>query len=112
MRRGDVFAFRRQGRDANGHEQLGARLAVVVGADEFRWLATVTVVPTSTSGEGASFRPRVTAGGRTTRLLVDQISTVDRSRIGRRARRPDAACCDEGQCRTDHFAPRYGVKSE
>ncbi len=84
MRRGDVFAFRRQGRDANGHEQLGARLAVVVGADEFRWLATVTVVPTSTSGEGASFRPRVTAGGRTTRLLVDQISTVDRSRIGRR----------------------------
>lgn len=59
-------------------------MAVVVGADEFRWLNTVTVVPTSASAEEAIFRPRVTLAGRKTRLLVDQLASVDRGRIGRR----------------------------
>jgi mRNA interferase MazF len=86
MRRGDVFAFRPR-RDAQGHEQRGARLAVAVAADEFRWLSTVTVVPTSTSAEHAVFRPRVRIGRRSTSLLVDQVSTVDRSRVGRRVGR-------------------------
>lgn len=83
MRRGDVFAFRPR-RDAQGHEQRGAWLGVVIGADEFRWLSTVTIVPTSTSAEHAVFRPRVRIGRRSTKLLVDQVSTVDRSRVGRR----------------------------
>jgi mRNA interferase MazF len=83
MQRGDVYAFRPR-RDASGREQRGARLAVVVAGDEFRWLATVTVVPTSTSAAEAVFRPRVRIGGRMTRLLVDQVSTVGRGRVGRR----------------------------
>jgi len=86
MQRGDVFAFRPH-RNATGREQRGARLAVVVAADEFRWLSTVTVVPTSTGADDAVFRPRVSVGGRKTRLLVDQVSTVDRSRVGRRVGR-------------------------
>ncbi len=85
-RRGEIFAFRPR-RDARGREQQGSRLAVVVQSDEFRWLGTVTVVPTSTGAEEAIFRPEVTIGGRRTRLLVDQLSTVDRGRVGRRSGR-------------------------
>jgi mRNA interferase MazF len=83
MQRGEIFAFRPP-RGAVGREQKGARLAVVVQSDAFRHLSTVTVVPTSTSAGEAIFRPRVTVGGRRTALLVDQVSTVDRARVGRR----------------------------
>lgn len=39
--------------------------------------SVVTVVPTSTSAQPAVFRPELEVLGSTTRLLIDQIRTVD-----------------------------------
>lgn len=41
------------------------------------------MAPTSTSAQPAEFRPVITVRGRTTRVLLDQIKTVDRTRVGR-----------------------------
>lgn len=76
-------------RGARGHEQRGARYAVVVQADEFLDLSTVLVSPTSTSARPATFRPTITVGGRETRVLVEQTTVVDPVRLGRSAGRLD-----------------------
>ena len=53
MVRGEVFRLPAP-RGARGHEQRGARFAVVVQADEFLDLSTVLVSPTSASAQPAS----------------------------------------------------------
>ena len=45
-------------------------------------LSTVVVAPTSTSARPADFRPQITVAGATTRVLVEQLAAVDRSRLG------------------------------
>jgi mRNA interferase MazF len=65
-----------------GHEQRGARYAVVVQATELLWLSTVLVSPTSTSALPASFRPTIDIDGTATRVLVEQTVVVDPSRLG------------------------------
>jgi mRNA interferase MazF len=79
--RGDVLAFPAP-RGVKGREQKGRRYAVVVQSNEFRWLQTVVVAPTSTSAQPALFRPAVTIQGQRTFVLLDQLSTIDRDRIG------------------------------
>ncbi|HET8893922.1 MAG TPA: type II toxin-antitoxin system PemK/MazF family toxin [Gaiellaceae bacterium] len=76
-------------RAARGHEQQGARYAVVVQADEFLGLSTVLVSPTSTRAHPASFRPTIILDGRETRVLVEQTVVVDPQRLGRSAGRLD-----------------------
>jgi mRNA interferase MazF len=89
MVRGEIFRLPppAQGR---GHEQQGARYAVVVQADEFLALSTVLVSPTSTHARPASFRPAIAVGGVQTRVLVEQTTVVDPQRLGRSAGRLDA----------------------
>jgi mRNA interferase MazF len=94
LRRGDVVALRAP-KATKGHEQRGPRYAVVVQSDEFEWLRTVLVAPTSTSAQPTIFRPEITVRGRTTRVLTDQISTADRSRLGRAAGRLSSLELDE-----------------
>jgi len=89
MVRGEVFRLPSP-RDARGHEQRGARFAVVVQADEFLDLSTTLVAPTSASARAASFRPTVTVDGEETRVLVEQTTVVDPQRLGRSAGRLDA----------------------
>lgn len=89
MVRGEVFHVPSP-RDARGHEQRGARYAVVVQADEFLELTTALVAPTSASARPASFRPMITLDGRETRVLVEQTTVVDPQRLGRSAGRLDA----------------------
>jgi mRNA interferase MazF len=86
LHRGNVVALRAP-KAAKGHEQQGERYAVLVQSDEFARLGTVVVAPTSTSAQPAIFRPEITVRGRRTRVLTDQISTIDRSRLGRPAGR-------------------------
>ncbi len=81
MQRGEVFRLPAP-RGARGHEQRGARYGVVLQADELLALSTVIVAPTSTAARPASFRPEVTIAGRRTRVLVEQLGAVDRSRLG------------------------------
>jgi mRNA interferase MazF len=89
MVRGEVFRLPAS-RGARGHEQRGARYAVIVQADEFLELSTTLVAPTSASARPASFRPTIALEGRETRVLVEQTTVVDPQRLGRAAGRLDA----------------------
>jgi mRNA interferase MazF len=77
--RGEVFRVRFPGR---GHEQRGPRYAVIVQADELLGLSTAIVVPTSRSAAPATFRPAAEIAGTPSRLLVEQMRTVDLERLG------------------------------
>jgi mRNA interferase MazF len=90
MVRGEVFRVPPR-RGAHGHEQRGARFAVIVQADEFLDLSTTLVAPTSTSAHPASFRPTIVVDRRETRVLVEQTTVVDPQRLGRSAGRLDAS---------------------
>ncbi|MGO2634464.1 MAG: type II toxin-antitoxin system PemK/MazF family toxin [Galactobacter sp.] len=61
---------------ARGHEQRGKRFGLVVSPSESP-LSVVTVIPTSTSAQPAIHRPELEIAGRATRLLVDQIRSID-----------------------------------
>ncbi|MBV9213056.1 MAG: type II toxin-antitoxin system PemK/MazF family toxin [Actinobacteria bacterium] len=89
MVRGEVFRLPGR-RGARGREQRGARYAVVVQADEFLDLSTTLVAPTSTSARPASFRPSITIGRTSTRVLVEQTTVVDPERLGASAGRLEA----------------------
>ncbi len=89
MVRGEVFRLPAS-RRARGHEQRGARYAVIVQADEFLGLSTTLVAPTSASARPASFRPAIALEGGETRVLVEQTTVVDPQRLGRSAGRLDA----------------------
>src|SRR2546428_7944253 len=86
MVRGEVFRLTSR-RGTRGHEQRGARFAVIVQADEFLDLSTTLVAPTSTSARAASFRPAITLERRETRVLLEQTTVVDPQRLGRSAGR-------------------------
>jgi mRNA interferase MazF len=58
------------------HEQRGRRYGLVLSPSDMPW-SVVTVIPTSRSAQPAVFRPEVEIAGVVTRLLVDQIRTVD-----------------------------------
>ena len=78
--RGEVYRLGSP-RDARGHEQRDPRYAVVVQSDQLP-LSTWLVAPTSTSARAATFRPEVEIAGLTTRVLVEQTTAVDPSRLG------------------------------
>lgn len=80
--RGEVVRLRAP-RDSRGHEQSGARYAVVVQSDLLP-LSTWLVAPTSTSARAASFRPQVQVQNQPTRVLAEQTAAVDPSRLGER----------------------------
>ena len=86
MVRGEIFRLPSP-RGARGHEQRGARYAVIVQADEFLDLGTVLVAPNSTRAHPASFRPTISLDGNETRILVEQTTVVDPERLGRSAGR-------------------------
>ena len=78
--RGEVFRLS-VARGRRSHEQSGSRYAVVVQSDRLP-LSTWLVAPTSTSARAASFRPEVEVGGAKTRVLAEQTTAVDPSRLG------------------------------
>lgn len=61
---------------ARNHEQGGKRLGLVVSPSDSP-LSVVTVIPTSTSARPSIHRPELEIAGRSTRMLVDQIRSVD-----------------------------------
>jgi len=89
MVRGEIFRLPPR-RGTRGHEQRGARFAVIVQAEEFLDLSTMLVAPTSTSARPASFRPSIIVDRRETRVLVEQTTVVDPQRLGLSAGRLDA----------------------
>ena len=89
MVRGEIFRLPAP-RRARGHEQQGARYAVVVQADELLGLSTLLVAPTSTRARAATFRPAIAINDIPTRVLVEQTSVVDPQRLGASVGRLDA----------------------
>jgi len=63
-----------------GHEQRGRRLGLVVSIEQDAW-STVTIIPTSTSAQPSVFRPEVVVAGRETKVLIDQVRTIDLSYV-------------------------------
>ena len=59
-----------------GHEQGGKRLGLVVSPSDSP-LSVVTVIPTSTSAGRSIHRPEIEIAGRSTRVLIDQIRSID-----------------------------------
>ncbi len=60
-----------------GHVQHGERYAVIVQAGALLPLSTAIVAPTSTAALPATFRPTITVDRTPTRVLVEQLRTVD-----------------------------------
>lgn len=65
-----------------GREQSGRRYAIIVQSDDLWLLNTVVVVPTSASARAATFRPEIVVEGQRTRVLCEQVRTLDAQRIG------------------------------
>jgi mRNA interferase MazF len=86
MVRGEIFRLPAP-RGTRGHEQRGARYAVIVQSDDFLDLSTTLVAPTSTRAAPATFRPAIDVLGEETRVLVEQTTVVDPQRLGRSAGR-------------------------
>jgi mRNA interferase MazF len=80
VRRGDVYALALP--KGRGHELRGKRFGVVVQSDAFLPRSVVVVAPTSQSARSASFRPEVVIAEETTKVLVEQLGTVDAGRLG------------------------------
>lgn len=79
--RGDLYRLKAP-KDARGHEQAGARYAVVVQSDDLP-LSTLIIAPTSTGRRGASFRPEIEINGTKTRVMVEQLTVIDpQKRLG------------------------------
>lgn len=86
--RGDLYRLRAP-KDVRGHEQAGARFAVVVQSDDLP-LSMWVVAPTSTGRRDASFRPQIEIEGARTRVMVEQLTVVDpETRLGDFAGRLD-----------------------
>lgn len=78
--RGDIYRLKAP-RDATGHEQRGPRYAVVLQSDRLH-ASTLIVAPTSTSARPTSWRPTIDMDGTATRVVTDQMTCVDVSRLG------------------------------
>jgi mRNA interferase MazF len=63
-----------------GREQRGRRLGLVISIEQNAW-SVVTIIPTSTSAQAAVFRPEVVIAGRETKILIDQVRTIDASYV-------------------------------
>jgi mRNA interferase MazF len=87
--RGDIYRLKAP-RNATGHEQLGPRYAVVLQSDALIALSTWIVAPTSTSAPARRFRPEIDMDGTKTRVVLDQMTAVDRDRLGDFAGRLDS----------------------
>jgi mRNA interferase MazF len=88
--RGELY-WLKAAKDVRGHEQTGARYAVVVQSDDLP-LSTWIIAPTSTGRRQASFRPEIEINGTKTRVMVEQLTVVDpQTRLGKFAGRLNEA---------------------
>lgn len=66
---------------ATGREQQGRRYGVVIQSDAFA-CSTLAVAHTSTSAGAAVYRPEIESLRSKSRMLTDQIYSVDHGRLG------------------------------
>ncbi|GAA1693148.1 hypothetical protein GCM10009830_46150 [Glycomyces endophyticus] len=78
--RGAIYEVK-PAKDATGHEHKGKRYGVVIQSDAFA-SSTVTLALTSTSAHHTIYRPAIEFLGAKSRVLTDQIYSVDHGRLG------------------------------
>ncbi|MEU6250826.1 type II toxin-antitoxin system PemK/MazF family toxin [Glycomyces sp. NPDC047010] len=78
--RGAIYEIR-PAKQSSGHEQQGRRFGVVIQSDAFA-CSTVTVALTSASAGQAIYRPEIEFLGSKSRILTDQVFSVDHARLG------------------------------
>lgn len=91
--RGDVYRLRAP-KNTRGHEQQGARYAIVVQSDAII-RSTILVAPTSRSAKPSSTRPEINLDNTPCLVLVEQISAVAPERLGDYTGRLDPHELDE-----------------
>ena len=64
-----------------GSEIKKARPCVIISPDEMRSLKTLIVAPMTSKGFDAVFRVKIKFGGKNGLILLDQIRTIDKTRI-------------------------------
>ncbi len=78
--RGAIYEIK-PAKNATGHEQQGRRYGVVIQSDAFA-CSTVTVALTSTSAGAAVYRPEIEFLKAKSRILTDQVFSIDHGRLG------------------------------
>lgn len=78
--RGAIYKVK-PAKGATGHEQQGRRYGIVIQSDAFA-CRTVTIAHASTSARPAVYRPEIEFLGSKSRILTDQIYSVDHGRLG------------------------------
>lgn len=78
--RGAIYEIK-PARHTTGHEQQGRRYGVVIQSDAFA-CSTITVALTSTSAGAAVYRPEIEFLQAKSRILTDQIFSIDHGRLG------------------------------
>jgi mRNA interferase MazF len=80
VRRGDIWLVKLD--PTTGSEIQKSRPCVVISPPELHdHLRTVIIAPMSTASRAAPFRVPVTHGGKKGLILLDQIRTVDKTRL-------------------------------
>lgn len=64
-----------------GHEQGGARFAVILQSDDLA-LSTLLIAPTSRSAVPQEFRPTINVAGEPTQVMLEQTAAVAAERLG------------------------------
>ncbi|WAC61034.1 type II toxin-antitoxin system PemK/MazF family toxin [Brevundimonas sp. SL130] len=82
IRRGEVWLVQLD--PTVGSELRKTRPCVVVSPDNLSHLPVHVIVPLTSGSRPSSFRPEVRFGGKEGRLLIEQIRSVDRSRMLRK----------------------------
>ena len=81
--RGEVYLVELD--PTRGSEIRKTRQCVIVSPDELNHhLRTAIVAPMTTGGQAYPFRPPCRFGGKTGRVALDQLRTVDRERLRKR----------------------------
>ncbi|HEB97527.1 MAG TPA: type II toxin-antitoxin system PemK/MazF family toxin [Sedimenticola thiotaurini] len=88
VRRGEVYWVHLD--PVRGSEIRKTRPALIVSPDDMNAiLPRVIVAPLTSKGQPLGCRPEVDFNGRQARILLDQIRTIDKQRLGRRMGRID-----------------------
>ena len=78
-----------------GREIRKTRPALVVSPDEMNaHIATVIIAPMTTKGRSYPTRVPCVFQGKSGDVVLDQLRTADKARLGKRLGVPDAATCD------------------
>jgi mRNA interferase MazF len=68
--------------DPAGKEEKRSGQCVIISPDEMnKFLKTITIAPISADSEGSPTRPKIKFNNKASRVIIDQIMTIEKTRI-------------------------------